>query len=47
MLNAIESGVFTASTRDRLLELERRKAELEATGPDHALPLQCSRDLPA
>jgi site-specific DNA recombinase len=33
MLNAIENGVFTASTRDRLLELERRKAELDGVRP--------------
>ena len=39
MLNAIENGVFTASTRDRLLELERRKAELDGIKP----PFQITR----
>jgi site-specific DNA recombinase len=33
MVDAIENGVFTASTRDRLLELERRKAELDGLKP--------------
>jgi len=33
MLSAIENGVFTASTRDPLLELERRKAELDGLKP--------------
>jgi site-specific DNA recombinase len=39
MLDAIENGVFTASTRDRLLELERRKAELDGIKP----PAQIAR----
>jgi hypothetical protein len=33
ILRAIEDGVYTGSTKDRLLHLEKRKAELEAMKP--------------
>jgi site-specific DNA recombinase len=39
MVDAIENGIFTASTRDPLLELERRNAELDGIKP----PAQIAR----
>ncbi len=33
ILGAIEAGIYTPTTRDRLVELERRKAELETIRP--------------
>jgi DNA invertase Pin-like site-specific DNA recombinase len=38
ILRAIEDGVYTATTKDRLLELEKRKAELLAVKPVDATP---------
>jgi site-specific DNA recombinase len=38
ILRAIEDGVYTATTKDRLLELEKRKAELEAVKPVTPMP---------
>jgi site-specific DNA recombinase len=39
LVDAIENGIFTTSTRGRLLELERRKAELDGIKP----PAQITR----
>src|SRR5439155_27110108 len=33
VMAAIEAGIYTTTTRDRLVELEQRKAELEAVRP--------------